>query len=81
MTIVRLESSSTVLLANGPFAMAYGVTEGTPHDVRIQMRGEPEQPGALVRRGLIKALGGGPLEAQARGSGRLELAGVADATR
>jgi mono/diheme cytochrome c family protein len=62
------------LLANGPFAMAYGVTEGTPHDVRIQMRGEPEQPGPVVRRGLIKALGGGPLGASTRGSGRLELA-------
>ena len=48
-----------MLLANGPFAMAYGMTEGTPHDVRIHMRGEPEQPGSLVRRGLIKALGGG----------------------
>ena len=38
------------------------------------MRGEPEQPGALVKRGFIKCLGGGPLAASTRGSGRLELA-------
>jgi mono/diheme cytochrome c family protein len=63
-----------VLLADGPFALAYGIAEGTPHDVRMHMRGEPDQPGALVRRGLIKSLGGGPLAANARGSGRLELA-------
>ena len=62
------------LLANGPFAMTYGMAEGTPHDVRMQLRGEPEQPGAVVARGLIKALGGGPLAANTRGSGRLELA-------
>ena len=54
--------------------MAYGMTEGTPHEVRVQMRGEPDQPGAIVRRGFIKALGGAPLEPSARGSGRLELA-------
>ena len=62
------------LLANGPFAMTYGMAEGTPHDVRVQIRGEPDQPGALVARGLIKALGGGPLGADVNGSGRLELA-------
>jgi hypothetical protein len=66
----RLEA----LLATGPVALTYGMAEGTPHDVRIQIRGEPDQPGPLVRRGLIKALGGGSLAANARGSGRLELA-------
>ncbi len=63
-----------MLLADGPFAMAYGVAEGTPHDVRLQRRGEPDQPGPLVPRGFIKSLGGGPLAADTRGSGRLELA-------
>jgi hypothetical protein len=62
------------LLADGPFAMAYAMTEGTPHDVRMQLRGEPDQPGALVARGLIKVLGGSPLPADTQGSGRLELA-------
>jgi Protein of unknown function (DUF1553)/Protein of unknown function (DUF1549)/Planctomycete cytochrome C len=63
-----------ILLKNGPFAMTYGMAEGTPHAVRMQMRGEPDQPGDLVARGLIKALGGGALAADQRGSGRLELA-------
>ncbi|RLS42097.1 MAG: DUF1553 domain-containing protein [Planctomycetota bacterium] len=63
-----------VLLVNGPFEMTYGVTEGTPHNVRMQMRGEPSQPGVEVPRGFIQVLGGGPLGPQASGSGRLELA-------
>ena len=62
------------LLAEGPFAMAYGMAEGTPHNVRIQMRGEPDQPGVEVPRGFIKVLGGSPLPSETTGSGRLELA-------
>ena len=62
------------LLAEGPFAMTYGMAEGTPHNVRMQMRGEPDQPGVEVPRGFIKVLGGGPLAAETSGSGRLELA-------
>lgn len=62
------------LLNDGPFAMAYGVAEGTPHDVRIQLRGEPDRPGDMVPRGFIKSLGGGPLPSTSTGSGRLELA-------
>lgn len=62
------------LLAEGPFEMAFGMAEGTPHNVRIHLRGEPDQPGEEVPRGLIKVLGGGPLAADTLGSGRLELA-------
>lgn len=62
------------LLAEGPYPMAYGVVEGTPHSVRMQMRGEPDHPGPLVERGFIKALGGETLPPQTTGSGRLELA-------
>ena len=62
------------LLAEGPFAMTYGMAEGTPHNVRMQMRGEPDQPGVEVPRGFVKVLGGGPLSAETSGSGRLELA-------
>lgn len=62
------------LLASEPFAMAYGVAEGTPHNTRIQFRGEPDQPGAEVSRGFIKALGGKPLPDGTSGSGRMELA-------
>ncbi len=32
--------------------MAYAVAEGTPHDVNMQIRGEPTQPGKLVARRL-----------------------------
>ena len=62
------------LLAEGPFAMTYGMAEGTPHNVRMQMRGEPDQLGVEVPRGFIKVLGGGSLAAETTGSGRLELA-------
>ncbi|MBS0205573.1 MAG: PSD1 domain-containing protein [Planctomycetes bacterium] len=62
------------LLTDGPFPMAYGMAEGTPHNVRIQMRGEPDQPGDEVPRGFIKVLGGGPLAEETMGSGRRELA-------
>jgi hypothetical protein len=62
------------LLADGPFPMAYAMAEGTPHNVRIQLRGEPDQPGAEVPRGFVRSLGGQPLPAETPGSGRLELA-------
>ncbi len=62
------------LLADGPFAMAYGMAEGTPHAVPIQLRGEPSQPGNMVSRGLVKILGGESLSDNVIGSGRLELA-------
>ena len=62
------------MLTEGPFTMTYGMAEGTPHSVRMQMRGEPDHPGELVPRGFIKALNGGPLPAATQGSGRLELA-------
>jgi hypothetical protein len=62
------------LLANGPCAMAYGMAEGTPHNARIHLRGEPDQPGDEVPRGFPKILGGGALPEETVGSGRLELA-------
>ena len=62
------------LLLNGPFPMTYGMSEGTPHQVRVQLRGEPDQLGVEVPRGFLKLLGGAPLPATATGSGRRELA-------
>lgn len=62
------------LLSDGPFPMAYGMAEGTPHGVQLQLRGEPSQPGGLVPRGFIKSLGGDTLPESLSGSGRLELA-------
>ena len=64
----------TSMLVGGPFEMAYGMAEGTPHSVSIQLRGEPSQPGALVARGFVKVLGGDSLPNNVVGSGRLELA-------
>ena len=61
-------------LAKGPVPLAYGVSEGTPHASRIQMRGEPDRPGALVPRAFIKVLGNHELNQDTQGSGRLELA-------
>ena len=61
-------------LAAGPVAMAYGVAEGTPHAARIQIRGEPDKPGAEVPRSFIRALGQAELPPGVAGSGRLELA-------
>jgi hypothetical protein len=61
-------------LADGPSDLAYAVVEGTPHNARIQQRGDRDQLGAEVPRGFIRALGGGPLPRETTGSGRLELA-------
>ncbi|HQR05491.1 MAG TPA: PSD1 and planctomycete cytochrome C domain-containing protein [Gemmatales bacterium] len=62
------------LLASEPFPMAYAVAEGTSHNARVQLRGEPDQLGPEVSRGFIKALGGKPLPESTTGSGRMELA-------
>ncbi|MFO0807801.1 MAG: PSD1 and planctomycete cytochrome C domain-containing protein [Gemmataceae bacterium] len=62
------------LLAEGPFAMTYGMAEGTPHNVRMQLRGEPDRPGVEVQRSFVAAIGGDPLPVDASGSGRLQLA-------
>ena len=62
------------LLAEGPFPMTYGMAEGTPHSVHIQLRGEPTQPGREVARGFVRSVGGKNLEMDSSGSGRLELA-------
>lgn len=59
---------------SGPFAMAYAMAEGTPHDAWLQKRGEPDQLGDRVQRGMIASLGGGKLPETTTGSGRLELA-------
>ncbi len=62
------------LLVEGPFEMAYGVSEGTPHNGRVHLRGEPSQLGDEVPRGFIKVLGNDTLPQNTAGSGRVELA-------
>ena len=48
--------------------LAYGVAEGTPHDVRIQKRGEPSKPGEVVPRRFLEVLGGDSLADGAEGA-------------
>jgi cytochrome c553 len=56
-------------------AAAYAVQEGKPVDACIQLRGEVDQPGATVRRGVPEFLAGDrPPVMPASGSGRLQLA-------
>jgi cytochrome c553 len=54
---------------------AYAVQEGQPADAYIQIRGEVDQHGPVVPRGVPKFLDGGrPVSIPAGSSGRLELA-------
>ena len=62
------------LLVEGPVELAYAVSEGTPRNSRIQLRGEPDKLGDEVPRGFLEVLGGGKLPNGTSGSGRLELA-------
>ena len=73
----RARKELETLLAEGPFELAYAVSEGTPRDARIHLRGEPDRPGDTVPRGALAVLGGGPFASgngAPTGSGRLELA-------
>jgi hypothetical protein len=64
------------LLASPPdVPTAYAVAEGASTNARVQLRGDPSQPGAEAPRGFLKVLGGQTLPAGCPGSGRLELAG------
>ncbi|MEM9364347.1 MAG: PSD1 and planctomycete cytochrome C domain-containing protein [Planctomycetota bacterium] len=54
---------------------AYAVSEGTPTDAAVQIKGEPTRPGAIIPRRFPDVLGGYELpDDAASGSGRLELA-------
>ncbi len=64
------------LLASPPdVPTAYAVAEGASTNARVQLRGDPSQPGAEAPRGFLRVLGGQTLPAGCPGSGRLELAG------
>jgi hypothetical protein len=56
------------------YPMAYGVSEGSPVNARVQLRGEPERPGPEVPRRFLEILGSDSLPKDSTGSGRLELA-------
>lgn len=53
---------------------AWAISEGKPHDAKIQIYGDPKNPGALVRRGFPQILGGMKVAEEETGSGRRELA-------
>ncbi|MGB7347765.1 MAG: PSD1 and planctomycete cytochrome C domain-containing protein, partial [Pirellulaceae bacterium] len=64
-------------LKNRPaIPVAYAVQEGLPQNAPIQIRGEPNRPGATVARKFPEVLGGHdvPDEVAGSSSGRLELA-------
>jgi hypothetical protein len=50
------------------------MTDGTPEDDRVRLRGSPHKFGDVVPRRLTEALGGPDQPAPEKGSGRLELA-------
>jgi hypothetical protein len=63
------------LLENPPILdSAYAVAEGKAGNARIQKRGEPSNLGAEEPRHFLSVLGGQKLSADAKGSGRRELA-------
>lgn len=74
--IPQLEARRMHLFARMPDfgESAYAVTEGDPEDVRIHIYGDDKDLGAEVHRGFPQVLGGTPLPASAKDSGRLELA-------
>jgi hypothetical protein len=53
---------------------AYAVAEGSPHNVRIHKRGDPDSPGVEAPRRFLRVLGGEAVPSGG-GSGRLQLAG------
>lgn len=60
--------------SRSPYPVAYGVSEGTATDARIQKRGEPDKLGERVPRRNLEILGAQGLAPQSTGSGRMELA-------
>lgn len=56
-------------------ALAYAVADGSrPGDAKLQFKGDPAKPGAVVPRRFLTVLGGRALPDGATGSGRRELA-------
>lgn len=72
--VAALQAELQRLLQEGPLPLAFAMSEGTPEDACVQVRGEPLQRGETVPRGFLKILGEAVPAAPLRGSGRLELA-------
>jgi len=72
--IAQFTKERDILSTDTPYPVAYGVSEGSPVNARIQHRGEPEKPREEVPRRFLAVLGGDFLQDPAKGSGRLDLA-------
>ncbi|HVU44627.1 MAG TPA: PSD1 and planctomycete cytochrome C domain-containing protein [Terracidiphilus sp.] len=72
----QLQARRMNLLAHAPpeLESAYAVSDGRPQNALIFKHGDPTDLGDEVPRGFLQVLGGGPLPANTKGSGRLELA-------
>ncbi len=70
----EIEAERKRVAETDPYPVAYGVSEGTPVDVRLQHRGEPDKPGEVVPRRNLEILGGEALADPAGTSGRRDLA-------
>ncbi|MDP6444811.1 MAG: PSD1 and planctomycete cytochrome C domain-containing protein [Pirellulaceae bacterium] len=72
---LEAEQARRKSLAGTPaYEVAYGVSESTPVNSRIQVRGEPQQLGDEVARRNLEVFGGDALPKESSTSGRLELA-------
>ena len=69
----ELTTKRQMAAASITYPFAYGVTEGSPVNARLQKRGEPHRLGDEIPRRNLKVLGG-DLVANGAGSGRLDLA-------
>ncbi len=70
-----LQAKRDELVKKSPsFARAYGVSEGTPTNSRIQIKGDPENLGPEIPRRFLQILGGYEIPTTETGSGRLQLA-------
>ncbi len=75
LEIAELKKQRLAILKAMPIVeSAFAVGEEKPHDAAVLLRGDPEKPGDLVPRRFLQILGGEPLPANCKQSGRLQLA-------
>ena len=60
--------------AKSPLPMAQGLTEGSPMDMKVYLRGNPATQGEVAPRRFLRVLAGDTRTLFSHGSGRLELA-------
>lgn len=74
--LAEVRQRRAAVVARAPVIdQAYSMSEGTPHNARIQRRGDPLNLSDEVPRKFLDILGGQPMPPEAPGSGRLDLAG------